>query len=136
MRRDRAVVDDKSVLRRGSWCACGSTTYPLKSAQAQASRATFPTRWGQIEPFCADLPTILGGSSRCSPVCVGGARRGGLELVGLRISGIEAGRGGNPSATIETTTSVRAQADNARVRDGTVVSTIGDGLLGPPTMAI
>jgi hypothetical protein len=34
--------------------AGGSTIYPLKPAQAQASRATFPTHWGRIEPFSAD----------------------------------------------------------------------------------
>jgi hypothetical protein len=28
------------------------------------------------------------------------------------------------------------QADNGRIRDGTIVSTTGDGLLGPPTTAI
>jgi len=32
LRRDRAVVDDKGVLPNGSWCACGSTIYPLKPA--------------------------------------------------------------------------------------------------------
>jgi hypothetical protein len=49
--------------------------------------------------------------------------------------GIEAGRGSNPSATIETTTSIMATSRQRPVHDGTVVSSTGDGLLGRPTTA-
>src|SRR5215203_2950895 len=46
MRRDKAVLDDKGVLRRGPRGArVWVEIYPLKPAQAQASRATFPTHW-------------------------------------------------------------------------------------------
>src|SRR5215217_1437975 len=48
MRRDKAVLDDKGVLRRAPRGAPVSVEiYPLKPAQAQASRATFPTHWGR-----------------------------------------------------------------------------------------
>jgi len=48
MRRDKAVLDDKGVLRRGPRGArVWVEIYPLKPAQAQASRATFPTHWGR-----------------------------------------------------------------------------------------
>jgi hypothetical protein len=46
MRRDKAVLDSKGVLRRGPRGArVWVEIYPLKPAQAQASRATFPTHW-------------------------------------------------------------------------------------------
>src|SRR5215216_6166899 len=48
MRRDKAVLDDKGVLRRGPRGArVWVEIYPLKPTQAQASRATFPTHWGR-----------------------------------------------------------------------------------------
>src|SRR5687767_11543392 len=52
MRRDKAVLDDKGVLRRGLVVrGCGWTIYPLKPAQAQASGAAFPMHWGRFEPL-------------------------------------------------------------------------------------
>ncbi|HLM21581.1 MAG TPA: hypothetical protein VK390_08670 [Propionibacteriaceae bacterium] len=56
--------------------------------------------------------------------------------LGEALCGIGAGRSGNRSATIETATSIMAISRQKPVRDGTVVSTTGDGLLGPPTTAI
>jgi hypothetical protein len=52
------------------------------------------------------------------------------------LGGIAAGRGGNLSATIKTTTSIMATSRQRPVRDGTVVSTTGDGLIGLSTTAI
>ena len=51
MRRDRAVVDNKGVLRRGSWRARGSTIYPLKPAPAQD--APHQVRGGGVDQLLA-----------------------------------------------------------------------------------
>ena len=67
-------------------------------------------------------------------VGLAGARSTGNELVsGMWHRGWSRR---NPSATIETATSIMATSRQRPVRDGTVDSTIGDGLLGPPTTAI
>jgi hypothetical protein len=73
----------------------------------------------------------------CSRVCTvpPTSHTFGGQRVSLGRCGIEAGRGGNPSATIKTTTSIMATSRQRPVRDGTVVSITGDGLLSPPTTA-
>ena len=55
----------------------------------------------------------------------------GGQRVGLGPCGIEAGRGRNLNATIKATAAIMATSRQPPVRDGTVVSTTGDGLIGP-----
>ena len=61
LRRDRAVVDDKGVLPNGSWCACGSTMYPLKSP---LKRKLLGQR------FQPTGPQARACHSDCQPACV------------------------------------------------------------------
>jgi hypothetical protein len=55
----------------------------------------------------------------------------GGQRVGLGHCGIEAGPGDNLNATIKTTAPIMPTSRQRPVRDGTVVSTTGDGLIGP-----
>src|SRR5687768_2510634 len=77
--------------------------------------------------------TAAGPASRLGQRC---SRVDDADHSGQSHCGVKAGRGSNPSATIETTMSIMATSGDRPVSDGAVVSTTGDGLLGPPTTAI
>src|SRR6476659_7926426 len=53
MRRYRAAVDDKGVLRRGSWCARVGRKFTLSNPlKRKHISATFPTHGGRIACSC------------------------------------------------------------------------------------